>query len=532
MSCVGLRSLQVLFIAIATTSMLAPFAVAEDLSIGPVEVDVDFQHVPHCTLGVTSELCLLSWDTGHDDGISDDEMELSLFAKRAEISIRPSTGSSQSFTVDPEELVVHYTLNDYLNATWHDINDTRPNAIKPYVEFQEGRVWWNGRYPWVLMVGVYYPTPIVVPGGPTVTHSQFVVYSPECSLYFNEHADGDKLCDYDEVRPLPNDGTSHDDSDRALTVVPFLLACSYSGMEYVNSEACALQDEAASVSNGAIEEWRDNAPNVGYTSGVDKVRAEVGPTPAPVSRTEGTPSPANMRAFQLQAASIEPRAKPPAAVRDTPRIETPPSIPPMTAIPVESYALASTPSFAENEASAGTWRRVVAAAIAGVSIIVLVVFALYHRLSRGAVLENENRQRILAAIQEKPGLRAGALRKEVGLSYPTVRSHLETLERLGLIFGTDEKQRRFFASGARAPNGLMDPPRTRILNVLQLQPEIEFSALCAMTRLPRSTASVVLAQLAQSGLVIKRRGRLGRMWLAAAPNHRDAPRGLRNPAPS
>ncbi|MFA5861063.1 MAG: winged helix-turn-helix transcriptional regulator [Candidatus Thermoplasmatota archaeon] len=98
------------------------------------------------------------------------------------------------------------------------------------------------------------------------------------------------------------------------------------------------------------------------------------------------------------------------------------------------------------------WVRVAAYA-AGAVFILLVPWALYHRLRGKRTLEQDKRAALTDLLRERPGISQSDLARALGLDPSTVRYHLHRLEKEGLVVqeGTGSRRARYFAPGSTVP---------------------------------------------------------------------------------
>lgn len=85
----------------------------------------------------------------------------------------------------------------------------------------------------------------------------------------------------------------------------------------------------------------------------------------------------------------------------------------------------------------------------GHKLVVFPVFALYAKISRSEVFENEVREQIFQAIRATPGIAATDLARAAQVSWGTTIYHLEVLEQTRMVTSVREgRHRRYFLNGA------------------------------------------------------------------------------------
>ncbi|HWH09031.1 MAG TPA: winged helix-turn-helix transcriptional regulator, partial [Candidatus Thermoplasmatota archaeon] len=93
--------------------------------------------------------------------------------------------------------------------------------------------------------------------------------------------------------------------------------------------------------------------------------------------------------------------------------------------------------------------------------------ALYARLRRPQVLGHADRERILALVRARPGIRYAALQRETGLATGALLHHLRALEAHGLLLSRREGSRRVFFEPGAAPDAAagLTPTQARLLEM-------------------------------------------------------------------
>ena len=83
-------------------------------------------------------------------------------------------------------------------------------------------------------------------------------------------------------------------------------------------------------------------------------------------------------------------------------------------------------------------------------LLVAPAVALYAKISRAEVFENDVRERIFAEVRANPGVAATDLSRRVGVSWGTTIYHLDVLEQNRMVTSMREgRHRRYFENGAQ-----------------------------------------------------------------------------------
>lgn len=156
----------------------------------------------------------------------------------------------------------------------------------------------------------------------------------------------------------------------------------------------------------------------------------------------------------------------------------------------------------------------IAALAAGALALLLAPWLLYHRLRGARVLDQDTRSRVFGLIQERPGVIAVELARELDLDRTTVRYHLRRLEREGLICTEGTAH---FAAGALPRDAraacVAAARSSRVLDAVREQPGRAKNDLAEALGLARATVSWHLDRLAGAGLVrLAREGRAVRAY--------------------
>lgn len=86
----------------------------------------------------------------------------------------------------------------------------------------------------------------------------------------------------------------------------------------------------------------------------------------------------------------------------------------------------------------------------GQKLLVLPAIALYAKISRAEVFDNDVRERIFQTVRARPGIAATDLARTVGVSWGTTIYHLDVLEQNRMVTSLREgRHRRYFENGAQ-----------------------------------------------------------------------------------
>lgn len=139
-------------------------------------------------------------------------------------------------------------------------------------------------------------------------------------------------------------------------------------------------------------------------------------------------------------------------------------------------------------------------------------FALYSRLSKSELLDNEHRDRVYKLIQENPGLGLTEISERSGLGWGTTVYHLDRLERVGFVASERAGLHRcYFPVGtlpreSRKGIGALKADTTRAIATFLVQrPGATQSELCEALGMSASAASKQITKLESAGLVRRER---------------------------
>lgn len=153
-----------------------------------------------------------------------------------------------------------------------------------------------------------------------------------------------------------------------------------------------------------------------------------------------------------------------------------------------------------------------AAATGGAALLACLGFALYSRLSRHELLENEHRQNVMDLVRSAPGITLTDVAHRSGLGWGTTVYHLERLQKAGMVASERSGTRRcYFATGsvpreARAGVGTLHDDTARSVATLVLErPGATQSELADALGLSASATSKQVTKLESHGLVRRER---------------------------
>lgn len=159
--------------------------------------------------------------------------------------------------------------------------------------------------------------------------------------------------------------------------------------------------------------------------------------------------------------------------------------------------------------------------------------ALYSRLTKSDLLDNEHRDKVYKLVQEQPGIGLSEVAQRTGLGWGTTVYHLDRLERAQML--ASERMgghRRYFPMGtvpraSRKGIGTLKADTTRsVAAFLAQRPGASQTELCEGLGLSASAASKQVTKLEDAGLVRRERdGKTVRLWPepTLAPLLGDAP---------
>jgi predicted transcriptional regulator len=503
-------------LALLGLSLLLPQTLAREINEPPLYVSVENDPAPNCWISIDPEACIVAWNHNDTPGtMADDQVSVPPALKRVVTSIDVQ-GEPQEFELDPANFTVEHPVNHILNGTWLTANESLPGAIKEYVTLESGPGTSTENPPQALMVVRHFPLPEPVSDTP----ERVGVYSWDCRYYISEGGNWENACSYDWVRPWPPGLHITTSSDELVELYAGFLDCSTllpHGLP--EGDYCSGTEALSSVGQNASLFWKDATPDVAASTDVEKVTVEVAPGSPMESRAArldaGIPSPTGYKALPMGTSpsrlSAGPLPAEPAVESQTSSVTlVKPAHHDQGALTAAGQSLQ--PSF-----PLPLWAPVVVVAVAAGSLLLLLAFALYHRVSKHRTLENENRLRIYEAVRNEPGIRAGTLRTRLGLGYQTILWHLKVLEGFRMVESVGDGQRRFFVNGGtfnahekKAVLVASAPTAKAIVEHIQAHGETPLAALSTTLNLSNSAVSETVGRLERAGILSKRRinGRL------------------------
>lgn len=151
-------------------------------------------------------------------------------------------------------------------------------------------------------------------------------------------------------------------------------------------------------------------------------------------------------------------------------------------------------------------------AFGGLRALAVGAVALYSRLTRSDLLDNEHRDAVYRLIQENPGMGLTEICKQTGLGWGTTVYHLDRLERAQMVSSERVGPHRcYFPMGtvprsARKGIGTLKAETTRsVAAFLATRPGATQTELCEGLGLSASAASKQVTKLETAGLVRRER---------------------------
>lgn len=160
---------------------------------------------------------------------------------------------------------------------------------------------------------------------------------------------------------------------------------------------------------------------------------------------------------------------------------------------------------------------------AGVKKLVALPFvALYAKITRAEVFDNDVRERIFAAIKASPGLSASELSRLAGVAWGTTIYHLDVLEQTRMATSIRQgRHRRYFENGAVLTTSketlaiLRNPVTLQVADRVRETPGLTQKDLASATGLTPQALHWHLTRLVGAGVVRKQReGRVVRHFVA------------------
>lgn len=497
-----LRRLVVVFVSLFS---IAGAASARDIvDAGVVAVGLDgVSPTEHCTIGLDAELCAASYDDGGTPlSPGDDTVSVRKYVDAARVTLRPPTGGDDlTLEAQPSDLRVQHSAFTTLNETWIDANNTLPAPVKTFVTL-DSRPMVLDPHPWGVFVTVHEPVSL---NGETFDPAAGICWS-WCTFFLLDPS-GPVRSNETTVQLFPNNVWTQDWSSDAF-LSTFVQLNQPLCEQPVPPAACAEEAPVQPTLDAAAAAAEAATPSLDLAVQFNRTILQWEPTPPPHQGGAQGAAPAahpdanrGTRAGRLTT-SEERAASPIAATM------------PWQA-PIAHGAVASPTDAESSNAPAIQTAAVpqeplpwaIGAAALGVAAL------LYHRLTRERALEQVTRRRIYDVIRNEPGIRLGTIAARMDLAYPTVEQHVRVLERFGLVSRTGTGQKRYYASGSRAPEELR--MQIEILATPSVRAVFEFmrkhgqdadiGVVCDRLGLSPSTVSEAAARLCQAGVLERKR---------------------------
>ncbi|MGA1873079.1 MAG: winged helix-turn-helix transcriptional regulator [Thermoplasmatota archaeon] len=145
--------------------------------------------------------------------------------------------------------------------------------------------------------------------------------------------------------------------------------------------------------------------------------------------------------------------------------------------------------------------------IVGILVAVMVLSGVkgYAKISSGQVLNHPTRNLVIDYLKDHPGAHFKSISRGIAVPPGTLRHHLNTLEREGLVRSSYEGMfRRYFPTGAHLDPARMEAGnRNAIIEVLGMYPGISQNDLRSIVSIPKQTLSYHLKRLQEEGRIRK-----------------------------
>lgn len=183
---------------------------------------------------------------------------------------------------------------------------------------------------------------------------------------------------------------------------------------------------------------------------------------------------------------------------------------------VAEINLRATPVFTDSPAGAAGILAILAGAAAGLAYywprLAFAAAALYTRLKKPDILDNDVRSHIYDIIRQNPGISARAVHRESAQSWGTVVYHLRQLERHHLVVSRALGRTRNYYENHGKYKGmevqlacLQSDRALALARAILAQPGITQEQLAVATGFPQPTTSYYVRKLKQAGLVEEQR---------------------------
>lgn len=245
--------------------------------------------------------------------------------------------------------------------------------------------------------------------------------------------------------------------------------------------------------NSPVDVPEGSVPGLGdLLQGADRYQQADMPGPSiPLEPTPTTLDQAELA--QAHLGTQEPRAPDPGESEPAPVHSLDPSTRSGPSASGHAVHPADRPAEATGQAIDGTPARLAFSLLAGLAAV-----GLYHKLSKDRALEHPARQRILAMLEEQPGLGTTDVADRLDVCYRTARHHLEVLARFDLAVQAKHRGQVRWSRPEDA-DAIRDPglPKTqrRLVELLDEDPGLHLSEIARRLDVAKATAKHHLDQL-------------------------------------
>ena len=138
-----------------------------------------------------------------------------------------------------------------------------------------------------------------------------------------------------------------------------------------------------------------------------------------------------------------------------------------------------------------------------ISIVIILIIALYTKMHRDKLLENKIRAQILEYINENPGVHYRKILSDLNLQMGVLTHHLHMLEQQYYLKSHhDNMYRRYYLASAKMDTmAKLSDPRARILHMIQSRPGISQSGIARDLNQNRKSVHYHVKRLSDEGLV-------------------------------
>ncbi len=134
-------------------------------------------------------------------------------------------------------------------------------------------------------------------------------------------------------------------------------------------------------------------------------------------------------------------------------------------------------------------------------------------MQQESVLDFDNRKRIYQFVLSSPGHHLREIQRMLDIPLVTLKYHLHTLEKSGLVITRKDKyylryyttERALSEEDKKLISHLRQEHQRKILLFLIEKPDLRFGDISSNFNLPQSTLSFYLSELVDSGILMKRK---------------------------